>query len=89
MSRKRRRTFDDTLLAVGPQNASVLERKARVAASLARSYPEYRGVLYAIESEALCQAFRVLVGMTDILDARNIMDETRPRKLGKTLLVMD
>jgi hypothetical protein len=60
-----RQTFEKTLLAVGPENAQTLERKANIAASLAGSYPEYRDVLRALETKALDQVFRILTGMAN------------------------
>ena len=60
-----KQTFKKTLLAVGPENAQVLERKASVAALLAGCYPEYRDVLRALETKALDQVFRILMGMAN------------------------
>ncbi len=65
MPSRSRQTFEKTLLAVGPENAQVLERKASVAALLAGSYPEYRDVLRALETKALDQMFRILTGMSN------------------------
>ena len=63
MPRRFNQTFQETLRAVGPGNAQVLERKANIAALLAGSYSEYRGVLRELETKALDQMFRVLTGV--------------------------
>ena len=63
MLRKFDRTFEETLQAVGPENAQVLEHKANIAALLAGSYPEHRNVFRALETKALDQVFRVVIGM--------------------------
>jgi len=68
MSSKWNRTFRETLLEVAQQNAQVLEHKANIAALLARTYPEYQGILRAIETEALDQVFRILADIANSHD---------------------
>jgi hypothetical protein len=63
MTRKCGQTFAETLRVVGSGNVQVLERKANIAALLAGSYPEYRDLLRELETKALNQVFRILIGM--------------------------
>ncbi len=56
-------TFREILQAVGPENAQVLERKAHIAASIARICPAHQSKLHGIETQALDQAFRILACM--------------------------
>jgi hypothetical protein len=63
MPRKSYQPFEETLRAVSPGNAQVLEHKANIAALLAGSYPEHRDVLRALETKALDRMFWILTDM--------------------------
>ena len=60
MSKKLKKSFEETLKAVGPRNIQSLEVKARTASSLALMYPENAAVLRAIESAAIRQMASIL-----------------------------
>lgn len=62
MPQTSRRSFAETLTALALRNALAIERKARVASSLAITYPESAEAFRAIESAALRQLFRIMAG---------------------------
>lgn len=62
MPRPGRRLFAKRLPALALQNAHALESKARAASSLARTYPENGEAFREIETAALRQLFRIIVG---------------------------
>jgi hypothetical protein len=58
-------SFEAVLTAVARLNIQALEKKARLASTLARTYPECRSVFRAIETKALEQVFWVLTSLAN------------------------